>query len=132
MKIISSTLYRIICHFSMAFSGMLLFIWSLMKDTSYIDYSKLTTIFTFAVIFGVSSVVFSIPKVPQIVKIAFHFIINTIGFLSTFATVDGVTQMRAFVIGALFVVIYAVITAFVFLIKKLINKSIKKSEEKKD
>lgn len=76
---------------------------------------------TFALIFGISSFVFSIPKLPEILKTAIHFVINTIGFLSTFVAVDGVTQARAFIAGALFVVIYLVVFLLSLVFKKLVN-----------
>ena len=125
MKTIFSALYRIICHFAIAFSGIILFFWSFMRESGYINYDRISVFFTFAVIFGVSSLIFSLPKLPEMLKTALHFVVNTIGFLSTFVSVEGVTQAQAFIIGAFFVLIYVVISAVIAFGKKLLNRKAK-------
>lgn len=131
MKTILSALWRAICHFSIAFSSIILFFWKFMLDNSLIGLKpeSIAVFATFALIFGISSFVFSIPKLPDMLKTAIHFVINTIGFLSTFVAVDGVTQARAFIAGALFVVIYVVIFALSLVIKKLANRNAKEEKE---
>ena len=123
MKTVFSALWRAVCHFSLAFSGIILFFWRFMLDNSLIGLKpeSISVFATFALIFGVSSLVFSIPKLPEILKTAIHFIVNTIGFLSTFVAVDGVTQARAFIAGALFVIVYIVIFVLSLVIKRLVN-----------
>ncbi|MBR6633028.1 MAG: hypothetical protein IKL05_01860 [Clostridia bacterium] len=123
MKTVLSALWRAICHFSLAFSGIILFFWRFMLDNSLIGLKpeSISVFATFALIFGISSFVFSIPKLTDILKTAIHFVINTIGFLSTFVAVDGVTQARAFIAGALFVVIYLVVFLLSLVFKKLAN-----------
>lgn len=131
MKKILNALYTALCHFSLAFSGIVLFFWSFMKEAQYLDYDRILIFFRFAIIFGVSSLIFAIPKVPYVVKTAIHFVVNTIGFMVTFVTATGISQMRAFVVGALFVVVYVIVFAvtrfFVFVEKKLDKKA---NEEK--
>ncbi len=123
MKTFLSVIYKMICHFSIAFSGIILFFWSFMRESGYINYDRLSVFAIFALIFGISSVIFAIPKLPDVLKIALHFIVNTIGFLSTFVSVDGVTQAQAFISGAFFVIVYIVVFALSLLLKKLACKS---------
>lgn len=113
MKKILDVLYTVLCHFALSFSGTILFFWSFMKKAQYIDYENILIFFRFAVIFGIASIIFAIPKIPYIVKVAIHFVVNTIAFVATFATATGISQMRAFVVGALFVIIYVVVLAVV-------------------
>ena len=47
------------------------------------------------------------------VKVALHFVVNTVGFIITFVSATGISQMRAFVVGALFILAYVVIFAIV-------------------
>ncbi|MBQ7897614.1 MAG: hypothetical protein IJ323_04240 [Clostridia bacterium] len=119
MKKILNVLYTAVCHFALSFSGIILFFWLFMEEAQYIDYEKILIFFRFALIFGAASVVFAIPKIPYVVKVALHFVINTIAFVATFATATGISQMRAFVVGALFVIIYAVIFAIVKVLQAL-------------
>ncbi len=121
MKTILSALYRAICHFALAFSGIILFFWAFMRTSGYINYDRLSIFATFALIFGISSFIFSIPKLSILLKTAIHFVINTIGFLSTFVAIDGVTQARAFIVGVTFVIIYFAIYFISILLKKLAN-----------
>ena len=122
MKKILNVLYTVLCHFALSFSGIILFFWSFMKEAQYIDYEKILVFFRFALIFGVASVIFAIPKIPYIVRLALHFVINTIAFVATFATATGISQMRAFVVGALFVIIYVIVFAVVKGLQALAKK----------
>ena len=122
MKKILNVLYTVLCHFALSFSGIILFFWSFMKEAQYIDYEKILVFFHFALIFGVASVIFAIPKIPYIVKLSLHFVINTIAFVATFATATGISQMRAFVVGALFVIIYVIVFAVVKGLQALAKK----------
>lgn len=113
MKKILDALYMAICHFSLAFSGVVLFFWSFMKEAQYLDYDKISIFFRFALIFGVTAFFFAIPKIPYMVKVALHFVVNTVGFIITFISATGISQMRAFVVGALFILAYVVVFAIV-------------------
>lgn len=127
MKKILSQLYTALCHFSLAFSGIIVFFWLCFPtQTSYIDHSNLTVFFRFALAFGVSSVLFALPKkFPYAIKVVLHFIVNIASFVLTFATVNGFNQMKAFISAAIFIIVYAV----VFGIVKGIGAISKKLEE---
>ena len=123
-----SIFYRALCHFSLAFSGILVFFWSIMKKTQYIDHENISAFLTFSVIFGVSSLLFAIPKIPYFLKVIVHFIINTANFILNLALVDGITPVRLFIFTALFAVIYFLIFIVVKLLQSLAKKAEKKSE----
>ena len=130
MKKVLSILYTALCHFALAFSGIIIFFWLCFPtQTSYIDHSNLTVFCIFAVVFGVSSALFALPKkFPYALKVVLHFIANTAVFVFAFATVNGFNQMRAFISAVIFVIIYAVI----FGIKALfgaISRKLEKTEE---
>ena len=126
MKKILNALYMVLCHFALAFSGIVLFFWFFMNEAQYIDYEKILVFFRFALIFGITALIFAIPKIPYIVKTALHFVVNTIGFIVTFISATEISQMRAFVVGVFFVVAYVIVFSitrfFVWLGKKLDNK----------
>lgn len=122
MKTVMSTLYRAICHFSIAYSGIILYFSSLMTKTGYIDYDKLTVFLRFSIIFGISSLIFSVPNIPKILKKVLHFIINTIAFMTTFVAVEWATQAQAFVMTAFFAIIYVVISLIALLCRKLAER----------
>ena len=131
MKTVFLTIYRMICHFSMAFSGILLFFWSFMGKTAYIDYERIGLFFDFALIFGISSIVFSLKKLPDIVKIAIHFVANTIGFIVTIMSVAA-SETQAFVVGVVFVLVYIAITSIAYFVKVYLKKlELKASEREK-
>ncbi len=131
MKTILSVLYRIICHFSIVFSAIVLFFGKFMSDNQLIGLKpeSISVFALFSLIFGLSSLVFMIPKLPTALKTVLHFVINMVGFVSTFITMDGVTQSEAFISAALFVIVYAVVSLLAFLLKKLANRT---KEEKED
>lgn len=120
-----------VCHFSLAFSGIILFFWTLMKETSYINYDKISVFFRFSVIFGVSSLIFSIPNIPSFIKTVLHLILNTAAFVFTFGAIDGTTEARAFVAGAFFVQIYIIVALVLFFLKKL-SSSLNKIKEEEE
>lgn len=127
MKKIFSLFYTALCHFSLAFSGILIFFWSIMKKTQYIDHENISSFLTFAVIFGVSSLVFAIPRFPYFLKVIVHFIINTASFVFNLAFVDGITTLRLFIVSVIFALLYFVVFALVKLFEGLANGK-KKSE----
>lgn len=129
INLIFTAIRRLVCHFSFAFSGIILFFWTLMKETSYINYDKISVFFWFSVIFGVTSLIFSIPKIPTFIKTVLHLILNTAAFVFTFGAVDGTTEARAFVAGAFFVLLYVIIALAIFLLKKLSQRLSEKKEE---
>ncbi len=124
MKTLLSVLYRIICHFSIVFSAIVLFFGKFMSDNQLIGLKpeSISVFALFSLIFGLSSLVFVIPKLPAALKKVLHFVINMVGFFSTFITMEGVTQSEAFISAALFVIIYAVVTLLSFLLKKLAGR----------
>ncbi len=130
MKKVFSIFYRALCHFSLAFSGILIFFWAVMKRiqyidherTPYIDHENISAFLTFAVIFGVTSFIFAIPKLPYVLKVILHFILNAVSFVLNLAVVDGVTPVRLFVVTALFAVLYFVIFAISKILGTVSNK----------
>ncbi len=128
MKKFFSLFYTALCHFSLAFSGILVFFWSIMKKTQYIDHENISAFLAFAVIFGLSSLLFAIPKIPYFLKVIVHFIVNTANFILNLALVDGITTIRLFIFTALFAVIYFLIFVVVMLFESLAKKAEEKSE----
>lgn len=123
MKKILNVLYTALCHFALSFSGIILFLWLVMwKESNLLDYEKIEYFLRFSSIFGIASVVFAIPNIPYMVKVLFHFIIVTVAFAFTIVTAVEVTQVRAFFVIAVFVVIYAVIFAVVKGLQALAKK----------
>ncbi len=129
INLIFTAIKRLVCHFSLAFSGIILFFWTLMKETSYINYDKISVFFWFSVIFGATSLVFSIPEIPSFIKTVIHLILNTAAFVFTFGSIDGTTEARAFVAGAFFVLLYVIIALVLSLLKKLSENLNSKKEE---
>ncbi len=129
MKKILSQLYTALCHFALAFSGIIIFFWlSFPTQTSYIDHSNLTVFFRFALAFGISSVLFALPRnFPYAIKVVLHFIVNAIMFILTIANVGESNQLRTFIVVAFFTFVYAV----VFGIVKGIGAIVKINEESK-
>lgn len=129
MKKVFSALYTALCHFAFAFSGIIIFFWLCFPThTSYyrIDHSDLTVFFRFALIFGISSLIFALPRnFPYAIKVVLHCIVNVIAFVLTFVTAYGINQMRVFIYAVIFIIVYAVI----FGIVKGIGAIAKKLEE---
>lgn len=124
MKNVMSALYRALCHFALAFTGIMLFFGKFMTDNSVnsLKPESISIFASFALIFGISSFVEYIPGINRVIKVLIHFAINLVGFFSTFASIDGTTQIRAFVASFVFVIIYAVVYLLSFFLKKLANK----------
>ena len=130
MKKVLSALYTALCHFALAFSGIIIFFWLCFPtQTSYIDHSNLSVFCRFALVFGISSILFALPKkFPYAIKVVIHFIVNTVAFVFTFGMVNGFNQMRAFITAIIFVIIYVVI----FGIRAVFGAIAKKLEKAED
>ena len=125
MKRTFSIIYRALCHFALAFTGIVLFFGKFLVDEK-LDSLKAESISIFAafsIIFGISSLVFS-TRIPSVLKVVLHFIINSAAFIATFGS--GRPASQVLVSYALFAIIYFVVLAC----SVGLNKLIEKSEEK--
>lgn len=122
MNKLFSVIYKAICHFSIVFSAIILFFWCFMNalpssTSKSLDYDKIKFFLIFALIFGVTSLIFAIPKIPEALKVLLHFMINDIAFAYIFPLAVGLSGVRIFLCATLFVLLYAV----VFALKKLLE-----------
>ena len=131
MKKIISTFYILLCHTALYFTGVLSFFWLFMNDgnNKYISYDNITMFLEFSLIFGVSSLIDYIPKLPTVLKAFLRFVVNTVSFVFFFVVSTEGSQTGKFISAILFVVVYVVITALCFIIKKLTADKIQEPEE---
>lgn len=124
MKKVFSALYTALCHFALAFSGIIIFFWLFFPtQTSYIDHSNLRVFLTFSVVFGLSSILFALPKAfLYVIKVLLHYLVNVTVFVFTFVNVGGYNEVRAFLAGGLFTVVYAFVFALSRLLKLLASR----------
>lgn len=127
MKKVLDALWRVLSHTSIAFTAILLFFWLFMdsgnNDKLYYEY--ITGFFKFALVFGVSSLVAYIPKMPAVLKIFVRFIINTVAFTAFVSVLGQGTQNARFVAIILFVAVYVVVTALAVILAKLSRVKVK-------
>ncbi len=115
-------LYKALCNFSLVFSAIILFFWGIMASlpsstSKSLDYDKIKFFFIFALIFGVTSLIFAIPKIPAALKVLFHLMVNDIAFAYIFPLAVGPSGKKVFLAATVFILIYAV----VFALKKLLE-----------
>ena len=124
MKKILNALYRVLCHTSIAFTAVLFFFWLFMDggNNDKLYYENITEFFKFALVFGVSSLITLIPKMPTVLKVFVRFIVNTVAFTAFISTLGNGTQNARFVAIVLFVLIYAVVTVLAVILGKLADR----------
>ncbi len=122
-------LYKMLCHFSIAFSGIMLTFWSFMRESSYINYERIEIFAVFALIFGISSIIFAIPKLPVALKALLHFVVGITAFLSTFVSDGEASTNQMFILAVVFTAVYAVIFGLSVLLKALSRSKNEASEE---
>ena len=121
MKKILSALYRLLCHTALCFTGILSFFWLFMNDgnNKYISYDNITMFLKFALIFGISSFIDYIPKLPSSLKAFLRFVVNIVSFVFFFVISTEGSQTGKFISAILFILIYSVVLALNLVIKKL-------------
>ena len=131
MKKILNALYRVLCHTSIAFTAVLFFFWLFMDsgNNGKLYYEHITEFFKFALVYGVSSLIALIPKMPTVLKIFVRFIVNTVAFTAFISMLGDGTQNARFVAIILFVLVYAVVTAIAVILGKLSDKADRKAAE---
>lgn len=122
MNKLFSLIYKAVCNFSLVFSAIILFFWCIMASlpssaSKSLDFEKIKFFFIFALIFGVTSLIFAIPKLPTAIKALFHLMINDIAFAYIFPLAVGLNEIKVFLAATVFIVIYAL----VFAVKLLLN-----------
>lgn len=123
-----SALYKALCHFSIAFSGIILFLWCFMHGGQYIDYERIQSFLIFALVFGATSFIFALPKIHEVFKIVLHFLFNTVAFIFTFLNSDGMNMTKVFVAVFFFVVLYFAVLVLSRVLKALCRKKAEKAE----
>lgn len=124
MKKTLNSLYRALCHTALAFTAVLFFFWLFMDsgNNDRIYYEDITEFFKFAAIFGLSSFLSVIPKIPAVLKTFLRFIVNTIAFVAFISVLGDGSQNARFVSIVLFVIIYVIVTVTAIVIEKLLNR----------
>lgn len=126
MKKFLSALYRVMCHIALSFTAVLLFFWSFMDNgnNAALAYENITEFFKFSLIFGASSLISFIPKLPSPLKTLIHFVINTVSFVVFFTLSHEGSQSAKFIAIIIFVVIYVVVSLAAALIRRVSDKKV--------
>ena len=126
MKTVLKALSRIISHTAIAFTLSVIFFWVFMSENSNqnaLEYEVITMLLKFASVYGFTSLIGMIPKIPQILKTFLHFVINAVSFVIFFEIFTRIShKATAFVVMTLFVIAYAVVTAILLVLNKIADR----------